>query len=172
MENETNCVLFGHFYQLSESMARPLATKIETTSSYLHRKNSTQLLHWFEELGVLQHNAYLFTADANSMYTNIDTNHAIKVISEWLDSLHLNNQLPANFPLKAVKEAMMLVIKNNIFEWGELHFLQLLGTVMGTSAACICATIYFAVHEMGTLIPKYGNRLPLFGQLIYDIIGV
>ena len=135
-------------------------------------KNSTQLLQWFEDLGVLPHNAYLFTADANSMYTNIDTDHAIKVISEWLDSLHHNKQLPANFPLEAVKEAMMLVMKNNIFEWGDLHFLQLLGTAMGTSAACMWATIYFAVHEMGTLIPKYGNRLPLFGRFIDDIIGV
>ena len=106
------------------------------------------------------------------MYTNIDTDHAIKVISEWLDSLNLNNQLPANFPLEAVKEAMVLVIKNNIFEWGDLHFLQLLGTAMGTSAACMWATIYFTVHEMGTLIPKYGSQLPLFGQFIDVIIGI
>ena len=106
------------------------------------------------------------------MYTNIDTNHAIKVISEWLDSLHLNNQLPANFPLEAMKEAIMLVMENNIFEWDDLHFLQLLGTAMGTSAACMWAMIYFAVHEMGTLIPKYGSRLLLFGKFIDDIIGV
>ena len=59
---------------------------------------------------------------------------------------------------------MALVMKNNIFEWEDLYFLQLLGTAMGTYAACMCATIYFAVHEMGTIIPKYNNNLLLLGN--------
>ncbi|KAL7537093.1 hypothetical protein ACHAWF_005658 [Thalassiosira exigua] len=55
-----------------------------------------------------------FTVNANLMYTNINTDHAIKVIGTYLDSLDLNN----NYPLGAVKEAMVLAMKNNIFEWG------------------------------------------------------
>ena len=114
----------------------------------------TQLLEWFQDLGVLPHSEKLSTTDANFMYTNIDTDHVIQVISKWLDSLHLNNQLPSNFPLDAFKEAMALVMENNIFGWGNLYFLQLLGTTMGISAVCVWATIYFVVHDMGTLIPK------------------
>ena len=83
-------------------------------------KNSTSLLDMLERLGQLPPNAWLFTADANSMYTNIDTDHAIEVIGMWLDSL--KDQLPPDFPLEAVKEAMELVMKNNIFEWGDLYF--------------------------------------------------
>ena len=60
--------------------------------------------------------SYLFTVDADSVYTNIDTKHALKVIGIWLDILNL----PDNFPLEAVKEAMALVMSNNIFEWGDL----------------------------------------------------
>ena len=78
-------------------------------------------------------------ADANSMYTNIDTDHAIDVIGKWLDSLE--GRLPPHFPLETVKEAMKLVMRNNVFEYGDLYFLQLLGTAMGTSAACMWATI-------------------------------
>ena len=85
------------------------------------------------------------------MYTNIDTNHALDVISKWLDNLP---SLPKNFPLKAIKEAMELVMKSNLFQFGDMYFLQLLGTAMGTSAACMWATIYFGVHESGILIPK------------------
>ena len=92
------------------------------------------------------------------MYTNIDTQHAIKVISDWLDTL----TLPEGFPLAAVKTAMELVMNNNIFIWGDSYFLQLLGTAMGTSAACMWATIYFAVHEMNDVIPKFDNKLLLF----------
>ena len=114
------------------------------------------------ELGALPSNARIFTADANSMYTNIDTDHAIEVITAWLTNLSNTRQLPYGYPLPAVLEAMELVMRNNIFEWGNLYFLQLLGTAMGTSAACMWATIYFAIREMGTLIPTYECQLLLF----------
>ena len=41
-------------------------------------------------------------------------------------------------PLKAVKAAMALIMKNNIFEFGDLYFLQLIGTAMSTSTAVRC----------------------------------
>ena len=36
---------------------------------------------------------------------------------------------------------MELVTRSNIFEWGDMYFLQLLGTAMGTSATCICGLL-------------------------------
>ena len=75
------------------------------------------------------------------MYTNIYTDHAIEMISMWLNTLASN--LPEGFPLESVKEAMELVMRNNLFEWGDMHFLQLLGTAMGTSAACMWARYTF-----------------------------
>ena len=59
-----------------------------------------------------------------------------------------------------------------MFVWGDSYFLQLLGTAMGTSAACMWATIYFVVHEMGSIIPKYSNKLLLFLRFIDDIVGI
>ena len=102
------------------------------------------------------------------MYTNIDTDHAIEVITIWLRSLNL----PEKYPLKAVIKAMEIVMRNNIFEWGNMYFLQLLGTAMGTSAACMWATIYFALHESNTLIPNYTLSLALFRRFIDDIFGI
>ena len=61
------------------------------------------MLDVLQDIGELPPTAKLFTADATSMYTNIDTNHAIDVIGKWLDSIV--NQLPADFPLKAIKAA-------------------------------------------------------------------
>ena len=61
---------------------------------------------------------------------------------------------------------------NNLFEFGDMYFLQLLGTAMGTSAACMWATIYFAVHESGTLLPQYHDNLLLFCRFIDDMIGI
>ena len=67
-------------------------------------KDSNQLLEELANLGVLPPNAKLATADANSMYTIIDTDHAILDIGLWLDSLQINNQLPPNFPLGAMQK--------------------------------------------------------------------
>ena len=167
MENAAYCVLRWHSHQLFESLAGSLVSKTETFYRIIY-KRQRRASGKLKALGILPWNAYLFSADANSMYTNIDTAHALIVIGAWLDSL----ELPDGFPLKAVKEAMKLIMQNNIFEWGDLYFLQLLGTAMGTSCACMWATIYFAVHEMGSLVPKFGSQMPLFLRFIDDIIGI
>ena len=67
---------------------------------------------------------------------------------------------------------MGLVMRNNLFEWGDLYFLQLTGTAMGTSAACMWATIYFAINEMTTLIPGYNQSLIILKLFINDIFGI
>ena len=68
---------------------------------------------------------------------------------------------------------MRLVMKNNIFKWGNLHFLQLLvGTPMGSLTACMCATAYYGVHETVTLIPGYSTSLILYVRYIDDIFEI
>jgi len=131
-----------------------------------YTRDSQQLLDELSTLD-LPPNATLITADANSMYNNIDTTHAIQVITWWLDELEPD--LPPSFPLEAVKFAMEVIMRNNIFEWGDLHFLQLLGTAMGTSAAVMWATLYYGYHEVHTLIPRYRNNLFYFRRFIDDI---
>ena len=116
--------------------------------------------------------ALLFTCDATSMYNNIDTDHAIEVITWWLKDLFQRDLLPENFPLDAVLSAMIIIMRNNLFEFGDLYFLQLLGTAMGTSAAVMWATIYYAYHEVFTLIPKHGHNLLYFKRYIDDIFGI
>ena len=95
--------------------------------SYL--KDGQQLVDDLKTNRIPPH-ACLVTSDTNSIYNNIDTAHAIQVISWWLDELEPD--LSPGYPIEAVKFAMRLVMENNIFEFGTQHFLQLLGTVMGT----------------------------------------
>ena len=102
------------------------------------------------------------------MYTNIDTSYALETIFKWLDSMPLLEE----FPLAAVKAAMELAMCNNIFEWEDSYFLQLLVTAMGTAAACMWATIYFAVDEMLSLIPKLNKKMLWFLRCIDNIIDI
>ena len=106
------------------------------------------------------------------MYNNIDTDHAIRVITWWIEDLDRRGLLPLGFPVDAVLSAMRIIMKNNFFEFGDLFFLQLLGTAMGTSAAVMWATIYFAYHEVHTILPKYGHLLLYFKRYIDDIFGI
>ena len=115
-------------------------------------------------------NAKLFTADAISMYDNIDTEHAIKVISWLLDQLA--SILPYDFPIEAVKFVMRVIMTTNVFQFGVLYFLQLLGTAMGTSAAVMWATLYFAYHEHHCLLRKYDRQLLFYKRYIDDVIAI
>ena len=134
-------------------------------------KDSQQVLDDVK-LITLPSNATLFTCDAHSMYNNIKTDHAIEVISWWLRDLDSKGLLPALFPLEAVIEAMTIIMQNNLFEFGDMYFLQLLGTAMGTSSAVMWATLYYAYHEVHTLIPTHGDSLLYFQRFIDDILGI
>ena len=116
--------------------------------------------------------AMLFTGDAVSMFNNIDPNHAIPVISRWMEKLNDEGKLPSGFMLEAVKEAMTLIMRNNFFEFGNLYFLQLVGTAMGTSSANDWATIYYGIHESTCLEPKWGKYLLMFVRFLDDMNGV
>ena len=79
-------------------------------------KDSQQILDETRDLQ-LPPNARLYVGDANSMYNNIELEHAMRVISWWLDELHQQNLLPEGFPLEAIKRAMEHIMRNNVFEF-------------------------------------------------------
>ena len=104
------------------------------------------------------HNAKLVTFDAISMYSNIDLDHANAIMQHWLETYvpeHPNDALPKN----TILEALDLVMRHNIMQFGDSYFLQLVGTAMGTSVAVVFANLYFGWHEKTTLLPKYRDNL-------------
>lgn len=77
------------------------------------------ILDWLKSIHNLPPWAFLFTSDADAMYNNIDTNHAIAVIGSWLDELSTKPGFPANCPLAA----MATIMRNNHFDFDNLNFL-------------------------------------------------
>ena len=80
-------------------------------------RDSSQLLEQLKKLGPLSPGARLFTADAVSMYTNIETSHGLRIINEWMTNYQ--DELPDDFPSAAMKNALRMVLTNNIFEFGD-----------------------------------------------------
>jgi len=64
-------------------------------------KDTDQILKEVQAIDDLPPNAFLFTADADAMYDNIETEHAIEIISAWLDELSTHPDFPDKFPLGA-----------------------------------------------------------------------
>jgi len=83
-------------------------------------------------------------------------------------------ELPTDFPKDMVLEATELVMRNNIFQFDDTYWLQLTGTAMGTSLACVYATIYYSYLEETELLPKFQSPsgLLLYGRLIDDAVLV
>ena len=117
-------------------------------------------------------NATIFTADAVSMYTNIDTKTALRVITNYLlQNEELVTTLLFGLPIMAVTEALQLIMTNNVFRFGDTHWLQLSGTAMGTPPAPPYATLFFAIHEEA-ILEEFKDNLLLYRRFIDDVFGV
>jgi hypothetical protein len=101
-------------------------------------KDSQSLIQRLHKLGKLPRRAFIVTADAVLMYTNIDTPHGLHTLTNWF-KLH-QHELPHNFPTDMVLSATELVMTNNVIQFDDTFWLQLTGTAMGTTLACIYAT--------------------------------
>ena len=131
-------------------------------------KSSTQLKQQLAQLDVDLSKAYFFTSDAQSMYTNIDTDHALATISDFLRTSHYCRYIEAEPLIRALE----IIMRNNVFKFGDTFWLQKTGTAMGTPPAPMYATLYYGIHELQLLQQTPNAQLPLFKRYIDDIFGV
>jgi hypothetical protein len=110
-------------------------------------------------------NAELFSLDAVSMYTNIDTKHALEVINTYL----LKNK-PKGINIIALIDALRIVMNHNVFKFGDTHWVQQCGTAMGAPPAPNYATLYYCIHEEQN-IPLHPN-ISYYGRYIDDGFGL
>jgi hypothetical protein len=132
-------------------------------------KNSATIIQELKELK-LPEGAKIFSADATSMYTNIDVNLGITTIEDFLQSNE--KDLPPQFPSRLFLDILREVMCNNIFTFGETYWLQLQGTAMGTSSACAYATLTYGHHENTSIIPIFHNQLLYYCRYIDDVLGI
>jgi len=118
----------------------------------------------------LPENALLFSADAKSMYTNIDTNIGIQAIKDFITSNE--SLLPTDFPSLLFLQILEIVMKNNVFAFKNTTWLQLSGTAMGTPTACAYATISFGHHKNSKILPRFSKYLLYYKRYIDDIFGI
>jgi len=118
----------------------------------------------------LPEEALVFSADAKSMYTNIDSSTSITAIQAFITTNI--NQLPQDFPTDLFLQILKIVMENNVFGLSGSYWLQLIGPAMGTPAAYAYATISCGQHENDIIIPSFAPQLLYYKCYIRDIFGV
>jgi hypothetical protein len=114
--------------------------------------------------------AKLFSVDAVGMYSNIDTDHGIDVMTRWLRQYPA--ELPPSMPVDFILSSLEEIMRNNIFQFGDTHWRQKRGCAMGTSSAVNYACLYVGLLEVRRLLPRYKKNLLFFKRFIDDGIGV
>jgi hypothetical protein len=114
--------------------------------------------------------AKLFSVDAVGMYSNIDTDHGIDILTRWLTNYR--HELPRSMPVDFILASLSEIMKNNIFQFGDTFWRQKRGCAMGTSSAVNYACLYVGLLEVRRLLPRYKTQLKFFRRFIDDGIGV
>ena len=143
-------------------MLQPIAKQMPT-----YIQDSFGFKQLIDELK-LPSRARLFTADAVSMYTNIDTDYALSILCPYLiEKEDEFGHYDADFLIRAIE----IVMRNNILKFGDVYARQISGTAMGKPPAPSWANCVEGLHELQTL-PTYTTSVPFYKRYIDDVFGV
>jgi hypothetical protein len=135
-----------------------------------HLRDSQSPVNIIHNIGPLPPKSKLFTADATSMYTNIQPDVGIPSIASWMKAYP--EIVPADVPQPLLLKLLEIIIRCNIFIFDDTNWLQEIGTAMGTQCACSYATLSYALHEVQTILTKFTQFLLLLKRFINDIFGI
>ena len=99
------------------------------------------------------------------------TSHSMEIICLCLEHLSEEKKLKEKLPINLVLDLLQIVMTNNYCEFGECDWLQLVGTAMGTPAACVYTILYYRWHEIQKILPKFPG-LRYFKRFIDNIFGI
>ena len=110
---------------------------METVPSYI--RDSKHFLQ-------LRENATLVTVDVTSFYTNIPHEEGVESVLHYM-KLHADTLPPGAPSPHTIGILLETILTNNNLSFMDKHFLQLVGTAMGTKAAPPYANLFMGCHE-------------------------
>ena len=115
---------------------KKLDSYIEDTPDLLRKINE------INEKGDIPENAKPISIDIKSMFSNIPLEEGLDAFKEVLEARD-DKTIPTEFVMKLIK----LVMEKNIFTFNDQHWLQLLGTSMGSRVSPSWANLFYGVLE-------------------------
>ena len=126
--------------KISMLIDRLLQPYVKNSTSYI--KDSQNLIQNCENLKI-DKTYKLYSCDFESLYTNINSSHAIDLISEYYEKYIKINEITT----LGFKQLLEMVFFNNIFEFNEKYYVQINGLSMGTICGPSIANLYLSIIE-------------------------
>ena len=134
-------------------------------------QDSFELKQLLNDLDTLPLNACLFTYDAISMYTNINTEECLQRLTTFLTEPATQDKYPHLHPL-AVIDALQIVMNNNRMRFGNLIAHQHKGIAMGMAPAPSIANLFVAIYEEAHITTFPTTSLHFLRRFIDDGFGI
>jgi hypothetical protein len=85
----------------------------------------------------------LYSADFESLYTNINLDHALFVITDYLSTRFKSNEIK----IEAFHRILKFIFENNVFIFKDRYYKQKSGIAMGSKCGPSIANIYISILE-------------------------
>jgi hypothetical protein len=112
----------------------------------------------------------LLTVDATAMYTNIQPAVGIAFIANWMRAYP--ETVPTDVLQKLLLALLNIIMRCNVFSFDDTHWLQEIGTAIGTPCACSYATLSYALHEVHKILAHFQEFILLLKCFIDDMFGI
>ena len=117
----------------------------------------------------LPQNAIIVTCDVTGLYTNIPQDECTETARNVL-----NERTDTNVPTDFIIKLLELILKYNIFEFGDQLFQQIIGFAMGSRPAPACANIFMAEKidpNIVNIARKWGE-MKFFKRFLDDLLSI
>ncbi len=130
---------------ISQYVDYVLKPSMQTLPSYV--KDTTDFINKIKHTKFKSKDSYLVTLDVASLYTNIPHQDGIDAATHFLH----NQSNPGHLSSNEISKLIALVLENNHFKFDNDHYLQKMGTAMGSAMAPAYASLFMGKLEQDFL---------------------
>ena len=136
--------------------------------SHRHASYIKDTYDFVEKVGLISvsADAFLFSIDINSLYTNIDTTLGLQAIRAAFNKFPVVGR-----PDAFILELLKMSLDRNDFEFNNKYYLQIHGTAMGKKFAPAYANLYMCGWEESAFV-KCRHLPSLYLRYLDDIFGI
>ena len=137
---------------------------------YAQIKKYDDVIRKLNSFQCVSSNMHITACDAVAMYPNIHTDQGLALISMALDTFVF--KVRPGWPRKQTTLAIKILLKCDVFEFGDTYYKQLQGGAMGNPFTCIWAIVHYAVIEKLLLSAELKESILLLVRFIDNMFIV
>ena len=119
---------------------RPLFNNICEKIIIIDGTDLIRKLELYQKEGRLKQSTLFCTFDIHNLYTMLPQEDSLKILKEFLETHHIKRV--KGIDLQTIQELASLVLRENVFVYGEKIYQQIIGGAMGSALTQDLANIF------------------------------